>query len=489
MGIFLWPLMLIPWYVLVWLPFYIVKWVIVVFEFVAIEIPKYMLFGGYDILDKPQIPYAFTFFSIVALVLFFIFLIVAAIRMYKIQNEENKNSFMVAVKHALTSLLLIYLLPFVLLISHTLLNLVTNFILEGTQFNGSNITSEIKSAIAGDVKISNDFDMPHFWDFVNNATQYVMAMMKLALVGLLMGFVFFSVGISLARNAFDLFVLYAISPLILIGSMQDDGKRWKLWKNSYVAKALLNVTFFIGMFLFVIFLKLILKAPLPEKYGVEATIMFQIIAASGATFGFLSFEKMVATFLGESIGVRESLSHLQGTMRTAGMLIAGAGGAVTAGKFAGQMLAKTGKGTFNVASGIGSRMVNGRKDSIGSKLFAAQKSGLISKQDRINYLQEFNESGVSPKLRPNASDNGITKAFNTMNNKHLQKSEIFDYNNWKDSDKGKYFTPNEHEQLEKANIELSKTDYGKSRRAHMRTDDILKKAFFEKNESMEGRHK
>lgn len=469
LSMFLWPMMLLPWYLLVWLPFYLVRNIISIFKFIALDLPKYVLFGGYDITDNAQIPWAFMFFAISSVALFAVLLVVSAFRMMRQRITDNKNAFQVVLKHTLSSWLIIYLIPLILLAFHGVVSLFSNLIADSINSTNGDLPNQIKTAIVGDsLQIDTNFNMPSFSLFTTSPYEYTIGMMKLMLTGLLLGFIFFSSAISLVRNIFDLFVLYVISPFILIGSIQDDGKRWNTWKQLYITKAIMNLTLFVGMFIFTNFIQIVMATPLPSNWDVGSVEMFKILAAAGSAFGLLSFEKIVASFLGESIGIRESMSHLQGTLRTGAMLLTGATGLASAGLTAGKLLGKGGSNMFN-------RIVHGSKNSISNKLKTAQKAGLIGKQDFSAMRNTLKNSGIDIKKKLANNDGGFTQEFNKKNNFDLWPNELFEYDKWKNTSKGVQYSPLEHEALQKAHTELLNSDYGKARQAHMKADELLKR--------------
>ncbi|WP_283272073.1 Mbov_0396 family ICE element transmembrane protein [Spiroplasma sp. SV19] len=133
------------------------------------------------------------------------------------------------------------------------------------------------------------------------------------------------VGLQLVQKVIELFFLLIISPVVCVVMVIDDGQRAYKWKDMVIAKFLATTATLIGFYVFISALQAIVSSGMGGlEGGWAAHSLFLLLFMAGGGLAMLSFSTIIASLIGEAVGIAEGMSSIKSTM-AAGMFAAGAG--------------------------------------------------------------------------------------------------------------------------------------------------------------------
>lgn len=298
---------------------------------------------------------AFWLVLLVAVVLLFVFVIIAIIRS-EYANGENKKSKTLILGKACQSFIIFLLVPFILLAGITLSNTVVcsintamnPYVLEQGQeasIGGQMLVTSGYYAYIGDEAERQEIEIKFITgeldyndpDIVDDYYQIRSLDFFVGIVGGLVILVMFVMSaISFIQRIFDIILLFIISPISVSTIPTDDGQRFKQWKEMLIGKVLGAYGIILSMNLFFIIIPQVQQIAFfgnAFKNGI-VKILFLI----GGAFAVTKANIVIANLVGSHAGgseTRELIANMRtgkNITRAVGATALGVGGAILGGK-------------------------------------------------------------------------------------------------------------------------------------------------------------
>ena len=177
----------------------------------------------------------------------------------------------------------------------------------------------------------------------------------------------------------ELFFLMLISPFLAFSMPLDDGKRMVLYKNMVISKALVILGNLVMYYVYIILISLIHSTIDNSTWfnangGSIAKGIVELAFIAGSSMAVFSASSIIASFVGESFGMREGMDTFRGFMGLAGM-----GGAMG-------LVAKGFSSPFRNASRLtklGKQGVKKKHDLAHNKIDRQMSEGTMTKEQGI----------------------------------------------------------------------------------------------------------
>lgn len=349
-----------------------------VLEFLTGGLITNILFGSSSEFHWDNIPMQFWWFVVVAISIFaLIFTIQMIILLFK-ESTETKTKLVAAIQNSTKAFAFMFLIPIFFFIA--------NFIVESLALtvinhfgNSSNIAEYLYHI--GDPNWNGSASAPPNYGPPSNIGDYNMIAQIFG--SWFMLFAIFMIGITLVQKVIELFFLFIISPIVMIVMVLDDGKAAFIWKDMVIAKFLASTGTLIGYYVFISVTQILLSSGLEGlDTGAFVRSLFIILFLCGGGLATMAFSDIIASFVGESAGIREGMSSMRSTI-SGGMMALGAGRMV--GKGIGFARSKRAGGMSNagsVASGFSGLVDEGGSDTVARRNFSTYynaSSGLAAR--------------------------------------------------------------------------------------------------------------
>ena len=298
---------------------------------------------------------AFLSVFLVAIILLFMFVMIAIIRSEFVANENKKSKSYILGK-AFQSFLIFLIIPFILVAGITFSNIVVKSI--NTSMNPYELESGQEATIGGQILVTSGY-----YAYIGNedereeielkfvtgeldyndasvVSQYYKIRSLDFFVGILGGLVilvmFVMSAITFIQRIFDIVFLYIISPISIATIPTDDGVRFKQWKEMMIGKVLGAYGIILAMNLFFIIIPQVQQITFFENSFKNGIV--QILFLIGGAFAVTKANIVVANLTGSSAGsseTRELIANMRtgkNITRAVGATALGVGGAILGGK-------------------------------------------------------------------------------------------------------------------------------------------------------------
>src|SRR5574344_2044864 len=298
---------------------------------------------------------AFWLVLLVAVVLLFVFVIIAIIRS-EYANGENKKSKTLILGKACQSFLIFLLVPFILLAGITLSNTVVGSI--NTAMNPYVLEQGQEASIGGQMLVTSgyyayigdeaerqeieikfitgelDYNDP---DVVDDYYEIRSLDFFVVIVGGLVILVMFVMSaISFIQRIFDIILLFIVSPISVSTIPTDDGQRFKQWKEMLIGKVLGAYGIILSMNLFFIIIPQVQQIAFSGNAFKNGIV--KILFLIGGAFAVTKANIVIANLTGSHAGgseTRELIANMRtgkNITRAIGTTALGIGGAILGGK-------------------------------------------------------------------------------------------------------------------------------------------------------------
>ncbi|WP_029513776.1 Mbov_0396 family ICE element transmembrane protein [Mycoplasmopsis primatum] len=418
-------------YGFVWFPLLLIKYVVKIYQLLAIDLPQYLYFGIRNAGDFKSInlPDMFIRLAIISMIIFVLLFLISGIKMgFQKQNEESPVK--IALRNSLTGTAWIVALPLILYALNLIVSMMFNLIfssagmsVEKTLFMAwysperfPNFTRAEYEAVAdNNFIIDKQTYLRMFLNFGDGSLFVIIGVASSigTLVPLVLGLM------VLIQKIFEQFFLFIIAPFVGASSVNDNGARMKKWQEMYVTKSIV----IFGFLLSIQVLTLFLTSALNWAMGIDGHFLLRlalsIIVVIGGAMAATSMNSLIVSFVGEGASIKETLSNGVSNVKAIASLGAGV---FAAGAVAKKML-KAGSKMTGATKLAGKMKDKFKKTNLGQKLGAKKnlkdlyKSGKISKEEYQSGL-----SGVNEMFSKNAENITASKAeWNTFNEDTAKK--------------------------------------------------------------------
>lgn len=326
-----------------------------------------ILFGSSNTFDFGNLPSSFWWFVIVAASVFIIVFGVQIIVIQFKEHTENKTKLVQALYSGCKAFAFMFLIPVFFFIANLCISGLSKAAIAGFSGNG-NIAQYLWHL--GDPSwdgtangVPSDFGAP------DNIKSY--NMMAEIFGTWFMIFAVFMIGLILVQKVIELFFLFIISPAPMICMVLDDGKRAFVWKDMVIAKFLASTATLIGFNIFMAVTQVLLKSDMGSLSSSEfGKQLFIILFLCGGGLATLGFSNIIASLVGEGVGISEGMASMRST-------------------FAGMGFAATGMGMVGKALGFakgksgGKRLLGRNNNSAGGIASATQFAQQMAGTDRV----------------------------------------------------------------------------------------------------------
>ena len=338
------------WTVLVTFPYMMLKYLHLGLNLIGTGLIRALLFGTDGQFSFQNLPIMFANFAVISLLLFFVFLIGIWIRAGFINSGESQKSLKIALQYSILSWVFIFVIPVAIFSLYMLIDVFINLISSPDEENIATLLFLAINPLQLDESIMNGIASNNFllsfeaykgFGGTGNAGNILLALVLLALggIGVFMGYVF--AGMSLLQKTFDQIFLFICSPFIAMTTIIDGGKRLINWRDQMIAKSLTIFSILIGSKIFVWVLGYTSKnlANITGTSDLWINTVVLILVALGGALAFVEFGNIIASFVGEGVGLKESAANTRSLLKS-GMA---AGGAFKSVALAGKVAAGTPK--------------------------------------------------------------------------------------------------------------------------------------------------
>lgn len=399
---------------------------------VTIEGRETDLISNFILSEKVRI--AFWAVVLVAVILLFVFVIIAIVRS-EYANPDNKKSKSLILGRAGQSFIIFIIIPFILIAGITMSNAVVGAV--DKSMNPYTIESGQQSTIGGQILVTSGAyayigdeseraeielkfvtgELDYFDSDV--VSQYYKIRSLDFFVGILGGLVilvmFVMSSITFIQRIFDIIFLYIISPVCVSTIPVDDGNRFRAWKEMVIAKVLGAYGIILAMNLFFIIIPQIQTITFFNNSFKDGIV--KILFLIGGSYAVTKANLVVAQLVGDRTGNQET-QQMIANMRNAGNVAKAGVGAVATGAGAiigGQAFLKGKKDTRSISGGFSNALHN--KTSMVEKASETsnKKTDLLKMPTRIasmpiGIMKDLATGGVV-----NAGKNFVPRLRNAFN--------------------------------------------------------------------------
>ncbi|AGM26067.1 hypothetical protein SSYRP_v1c04750 [Spiroplasma syrphidicola EA-1] len=130
-------------------------------------------------------------------------------------------------------------------------------------------------------------------------------------------------GLALTQKVFELLFLFIVSPLVMAGMVQDEGKRALTWKDMVLSKMLAASATLVAYYIYMLYTSIVAKPSFgPSNFPSYAKMLLTLLCLLGGALGTWGITVIIANFIGEGVGAMEGMNSIRTTM-AAGMFAAG----------------------------------------------------------------------------------------------------------------------------------------------------------------------
>lgn len=284
-----------------------------------------LLFGSAKDFSWDSIPMQFFWFVIVAICIFSLIFTIQMIILIFQEATETKTKFVLAIQNGVKAFIFMFLIPIFFFIANFIIQNFANTIINnfGSDNNIANYLWHIGDSNWNGTGngVPNDYGPPGNIRNYNLIVQIFGTWFMLFAIAI--------IGIILIQKIIELFFLFIISPIVMIVMVIDNGRAAFTWKDMVIAKFLASSSTLISYYIYISAIQILLKSGLPgldaSDFAKQLFIVLFLCAGGLATMGF---NNMVATFIGEGVGIREGRSSFQSTLR-GGLMAMGAAKLIT----------------------------------------------------------------------------------------------------------------------------------------------------------------
>ena len=220
---------------------------------------------------------------------------------------ETKRELAGSVQRFVLAILIIVLLPIVFFVANFIVSQLITLIFGGTEITGHTLANDI--AKTG----WDQGDIPSGWDY-NDIPSYNGG------YNLLVGcfgtwfslFIFFIISLSLIKRLFDIFILYAISPLVFMTAVGSD--RWKrvaIWKDLTIIAFLSSFAAMLSLYTFTILTERLNQIVDQQSFSSLIYTAAKLIIVCGAAVGCYEGQRFFTSIIGGNTSITEGLSALR----------------------------------------------------------------------------------------------------------------------------------------------------------------------------------
>ncbi|WHQ37064.1 Mbov_0396 family ICE element transmembrane protein [Spiroplasma sp. SV19] len=131
-------------------------------------------------------------------------------------------------------------------------------------------------------------------------------------------------GLALTQKVFELLFLFLVSPLVMAGMVQDEGKRALTWKDMVLSKMLAASATLVAYYIYMLYTTVISNPNFgPSDFPGYAKMLLRLICLLGGALGTWGITVIIANFIGEGVGAMEGMNSIRTTM-AGGLFAAGA---------------------------------------------------------------------------------------------------------------------------------------------------------------------
>ncbi|WP_308149673.1 Mbov_0396 family ICE element transmembrane protein [Spiroplasma sp. AdecLV25b] len=316
-----------------------------------------LLFGSHQSFSFSNIPMQFWWFVIVAISIWVVFFTIQLLVIQFREETEIKVKFILAFTNGAKGFAFMFIIPIAFFLMNFIIQGFANLIINN--FGNNNNIAQYLWHI-GDANwdgtangVPSDFGTP------DNIGSYNVIVQTFGTW--FMGIGLFMVGLLLTQKVIELFLLFCISPLVMVGMTLDEGKAANTWKDMVIAKFLASTATLIGYFIFISALQAIIHNGTPSlETGDFTKQLFLLLFLCAGALAMLSFADIAAQLVGEAAGIREGFSSFKSTVAGMGMMM---GAAKITGKALGMTKSKRALRAMGNSGGALNQAVNSINDS------------------------------------------------------------------------------------------------------------------------------
>lgn len=384
------------------LPLLLIRAIARIFQLIAVELPQYLLFGikPGESFSSGHVPELFMRMSIIAIVVFVIFFTVGILRA-GVYKENQNNPIKIVLKYSIIATFWITILPLALYAISLGFNAVLNLMLgsetrtldrqiwnglySGTEY--PKIPFERWDRIGADYNF--DFDT---WMLLDNGQGPMLWFITLiinfaTLIPLVLG------GLTLIQKVFQQFVLFILAPFVAASALVDEGRRMKLWQEQYITKGITILAFVVSIQIFGTFINLSTHWVNTLKEDFFTKFALLVVICAGGAVAAMGMSSLVASFVGESASVRETMSETKGLIASGMSMFSAAKKAGALGKKVASGAGKIAKtGLSKSASFLSNKLPQASKLKASASLLGKRLSGKISRDEYKHKKVELNDA-------------------------------------------------------------------------------------------------
>ncbi|VEU60274.1 Uncharacterised protein (plasmid) [Mesomycoplasma conjunctivae] len=298
-----------PWFILIGLPLFIINSLSKLINFVSFDFLNLMIFGkplsninSYE--DLKVLPGAFIGIAIFSICLFFIILAISAFKLSYNKSKESFQSFKASLKAIIPNLVFIIVIPILIWVFTFFAKYGINVL--NTVISGGQETNELGNLIYQSVAPEPRFIDPFsitFEEFMKDELSLLNSNMgSLFLNSFIAIFALYIVGnitINISINVYQAFFLFIQAPLISVVSIENGGKKLKVWKQQFFSKMLAIMILNLSISFMVLFFSGASKIikPMSDATGIDSGIC-ALIVYTGALITSLSLNKVMFGIFG-----------------------------------------------------------------------------------------------------------------------------------------------------------------------------------------------
>ncbi|WP_368486632.1 Mbov_0396 family ICE element transmembrane protein [Spiroplasma sp. DGKH1] len=267
-----------------------------------------IIFGSSDNFDFSNLPIAFfIILIIVGCIWALIFGVQMIILMCK-ETTEMKIKFLKAFVGSFKGIVFIITIPIIFFVANFFVSKLAETI-SGAMGTSGSIADALYKVGSPDqtINVPTDYGPP------GNILKYNLIIELLTVWFML--FVILMTGMILVQKVVELMFLFIIAPIFGVITVLDDGARLKQWGEFTIGKFLATLSTLIGWYTFVgIMQKLTTviysgQTSLGNDWMAQGVLLFITIAGGG--LALIHFSTLIAAFIGESVGMHESMASMK----------------------------------------------------------------------------------------------------------------------------------------------------------------------------------
>lgn len=309
------------WTVIVSFPFILLKYLHLGIQTLGTGLVRMLLFGTNGEFSIQNLPTLFLNFSLISLVLWLILLVGMFVRSGFVNIDEKSKSIKTAMSYSVVALVTIWIIPLGIFGLYFLIDMFMSLIFAGDNnniavllFNAvkpENVSADTWNGIA-----DNNFMMDANLYYELGKWPFLITMLIVAILGIGVLIGYFLASVSLLQKMFDQIFLFVVSPFIATTMVMDGGARMKNWKDQMIAKSLCIFGVLIGsrIFAWVIGFASANISSLSGSDNYILNVVLMLIIGLGGALAFVEFGNIIASFVGEGVGLKESAAHTRSLM-------------------------------------------------------------------------------------------------------------------------------------------------------------------------------